>query len=119
VAPLTRRENFIENFSTALGLSGVIEFISGLMVIMTWLHFSVPLGLNADVSSSCDVELYDPSCNINHGFGSTQEWAPKNERYLTTDIHFKYHEVQTYKRIPDSHRDIFRDSHWTLDRLIR
>jgi hypothetical protein len=52
VAFLTRRENFIEKFSAALGfLSGVIAFLSGLIVTMTWLHFSVPLGLNVDVSS--------------------------------------------------------------------
>jgi hypothetical protein len=66
-----------------------------------------------------DVELYDPSCNNNHGSGGTQEWPPKNKRYLMTDIHFEYHEVHRHKRIPDSHRDIFCDSHWTLDRLIR
>jgi hypothetical protein len=35
-------------------------------------------------------ELYDPSCNINCGSGSTQEWPPKNERYLTIDIHLEY-----------------------------
>jgi hypothetical protein len=36
-----------------------------------------------------DVELYDPSCNIKCGSGGTQEWPPKNERYLMTDIHLK------------------------------
>jgi hypothetical protein len=52
VAFLTRREKFIEKFLTALGfLSGVIAFLSGLIVTMTWLHFSVPLGLNVGVSS--------------------------------------------------------------------
>jgi hypothetical protein len=52
VAFLTRRENFVENFSAALGfLSGVIAFLSGLIMIMTWLYFLVPLGLNVDVSS--------------------------------------------------------------------
>jgi hypothetical protein len=52
VAFLTRRENFIENFSAALGfLLGVMAFRSGLIVIMTWLHCSVPLGLNVNVSS--------------------------------------------------------------------
>jgi hypothetical protein len=52
VAFLTRRENFIEKFSGALGfLLGVIAFLSGLIVTMTWLHFSVPLGLNVNVSS--------------------------------------------------------------------
>jgi hypothetical protein len=58
-----------------------------------------------------DVELYDPNCNINHGSGGTQEWPPKNEWYLTTDIHLEYHEVYRYERIPNSHRDIFHNSH--------
>jgi hypothetical protein len=62
-----------------------------------------------------DVELYEPSYNINRGSDGTQEWPPKNEWYLTTDIHFKYHEVHRHKRIPDSHRDIFRDSHQMPD----
>jgi hypothetical protein len=31
----------------------------------------------------------------------------------------KYHEVHRHEIIPDSHRNIFRDSHWTPDRLIR
>jgi hypothetical protein len=47
-----RRENFIEKLSAALGfLSGVIVFLSGPIMTMTWLHFLVPLGLNVDVSS--------------------------------------------------------------------
>jgi hypothetical protein len=45
-------ENFVEKFLVALCfLSGVITFLSGLIVTMTWLHFLVPLGLNVDVSS--------------------------------------------------------------------
>jgi hypothetical protein len=47
-----RRENFVPKFSVALGfLSGVIAFLFGLIVTITWLHFLVPLGLNVDVSS--------------------------------------------------------------------
>jgi hypothetical protein len=65
-----------------------------------------------------DVELYDPSYNINRGSCGTQEWPPKNEQYLTIDIYFEYHEVHRHKRIIDSHRDIFHDSHWMPDRLI-
>jgi hypothetical protein len=65
-----------------------------------------------------DVEHYCPSCNINRGSGGTQEWPSKNERYLTIDSHFEYHEVHKHERILDSHRDTFRDSHWTPDRLI-
>jgi hypothetical protein len=49
---LTRRENFIEKFSAVLGfLSGVIAFLFGPIVTMTWLHFLVPFGLNVNVSS--------------------------------------------------------------------
>jgi hypothetical protein len=52
LAFLTRRENFVEKFSAALDfLSSAIAFLFGLIVTMTWLHFSVPLGLNVDVSS--------------------------------------------------------------------
>jgi hypothetical protein len=58
-----------------------------------------------------DAELFDPSYNNNHGSGGTQEWPPKNEWYLTSNIHFEYHEVHMHERIPYSHRDIFRDSH--------
>jgi hypothetical protein len=47
-----------------------------------------------------DVELYDPSCNNNRGSRGTQEWPPKNERYLMTDIHFEYHEVHRHEIIP-------------------
>jgi hypothetical protein len=46
------RENFVEKFSHVQSfLSGVIAFLSGLIMTMTWLHFLVPLGLNVDVSS--------------------------------------------------------------------
>jgi hypothetical protein len=65
-----------------------------------------------------DAELYDPSCNINRGSGSTQEWPLKNERYLTTHIHLVYHKVHRYEGIPNSHRDMFRNSHWMPNRLI-
>jgi hypothetical protein len=93
------QENFIEKFSAALCfLSGVIAFLSGLNMTMTWLHFLVPLGL----LFPADVKLDDPSCNISRGSGGTQEWPPKNERYLTTHIHFEYHEVHRHERIHDS-----------------
>jgi hypothetical protein len=49
---LTRRENFIEKFSAALDfLSGAIAFLSSLILTMTWLHYSAPLGLNVNVFS--------------------------------------------------------------------
>jgi hypothetical protein len=52
MAFLMRRENFLENFSAALGfLSDVIAFRSSLIVTMTLLQYSVPLGLNVNVSS--------------------------------------------------------------------
>jgi hypothetical protein len=45
-------ENFVEKFLVVLGfLSGVITFLSSLIVTMTWLHFLVPLGLNVNVTS--------------------------------------------------------------------
>jgi hypothetical protein len=49
---LAHQENFIEKFLATLGfLSGVIAFLSSLIVTMAWLHFLVPLGLNVNVSS--------------------------------------------------------------------
>jgi hypothetical protein len=49
---LTRPKNFIEKFLAVLGfLSGVIAFLSGLIMTTTWLHFLVPLGLNVNVFS--------------------------------------------------------------------
>jgi hypothetical protein len=46
------QEIIVEKFLAALGfLLGVIAFLSGLIMTMTWLHFSVSLGLNVDVSS--------------------------------------------------------------------
>jgi hypothetical protein len=45
-------ENFVEKFLAMMGfLSGVIAFLSDLIVTMTWLHFLVRLGLNVKVSS--------------------------------------------------------------------
>jgi hypothetical protein len=49
---LTCREKFVEKSSAALDfLSGVIAFLSNLVVTMTWLPYSVPLGLNVNLSS--------------------------------------------------------------------
>jgi hypothetical protein len=49
---LTRPENFVEKFLAMLGfVSGVIAFLPGLIVTITWLHFLVPLGFNVNVSS--------------------------------------------------------------------
>jgi hypothetical protein len=101
-------------------LIGCHSILSCLIVTMTWLHFLVRLGLNVDVSSFLlMLSFYDPSCNINRCSGGTQEWPPKNKRYLMSHIHFKYHKVHRHERIPDSHQDIFLNSHWTSDRLIR
>jgi hypothetical protein len=51
VAFLVHRENFGGKISVALGfISGVISFRSGWIMTMTWLHCSVPLGLNVNVS---------------------------------------------------------------------
>jgi hypothetical protein len=52
VAFLTPLENFVEKFLAVLGfLTGVIAFLSSLILTMTWLHFFLPLGLNMNVSS--------------------------------------------------------------------
>jgi hypothetical protein len=52
MAFLTYQENFIEKFLAVLGfLSSVIGFLSSLIMTMTWLHCSAPLGLNVNVSS--------------------------------------------------------------------
>jgi hypothetical protein len=49
---LTHPKKFVEKILATLGfLSGVIAFLSGLIVTMTWLHLLVPLGLNVNVSS--------------------------------------------------------------------
>jgi hypothetical protein len=57
-----------------------------------------------------EVELDDPTCNINRGPSGTKEWPPKNKWYLTTDIPLEYHEVHRYEIIPDSLWDIFLNS---------
>jgi hypothetical protein len=108
VAFLTRQENFVEKLLAALGfLLGVIAFRSGLIVTMTWLHDSVPFGLNVNVSSFPRMLSFMIPA-------ATSIKAPvvlKNEQCLMTDIHLEYYEVHRYKRIPDPHRDIFRNSH--------
>jgi hypothetical protein len=120
VAFLTHRENFVEKFSAALGfLSGVIAFLSSLIVTMTWLHFSVCLGLNVDVSSF----LLMLSFLIRAATSIVTPMVLKNglqriSGYLMTDINFEYHEVHMHERIPNSHRDIVRYLQWTPDRLI-
>jgi hypothetical protein len=52
VAFLTHPKKFVEKNMAVLGfISGVIAFLSDLIVTMTWLHFLVPVGLNVNVSS--------------------------------------------------------------------
>jgi hypothetical protein len=95
VAFLTHREKFI----AVLGiLSGVIAFLSGLIVTMTWLHFLVPFGLNLNVSSF----LLMLSFMILAATSIVALVVLKNE-------------VHKHKRIPDSLWDIFHDSHWMSD----
>jgi hypothetical protein len=96
------QENFVEKSSAALDfLPGVIAFLSGLIVTMTWLHFSVPFGLNVNVSSSQPMLSF----MILAATSIVALVVLKNE-------------VHGHERIPDSLWDIFRDSHWTLDQLI-
>jgi hypothetical protein len=92
-------------------LIGVIAFLSSVIVTMTWLHCSAPLGLNVNVSSfPLMLSFMIPAATSIVALA-----VLKNEWYLTTDIHLEYHEVHRYERIPDSHWDIFHNSHWTSD----
>jgi hypothetical protein len=122
VAFLSCQENFDENFSAALGfLLGVIAFCSGLIVTMTWLHYLVPLGLNVNVSSfllMLSMMILAVTSIVAPAVLKNAPPPPKNKRCLKTDIHLEYHKLHGYERIPDSHRDIFRNSYWMPDRLI-
>jgi tellurite resistance protein TehA-like permease len=96
------RENFIDKSLAALGfLLGVITFLSSLIMTMTWLHFSIPFGLNVSVFSF----LLMLSFMILAATSIVALVVLKNE-------------VNWHERIPDSLQDIFHDSHWTLNRLI-
>jgi hypothetical protein len=102
VAFLTCRENFVEKSSATLGfLPGVIAFLSGLIMIMTWLHFSVPFGLNVNVSS----------------FLLMLSFMIVVATSIVTLVVLK-NKVHRHERIPDSLWDSFHDSHWMPDRLI-
>jgi hypothetical protein len=120
VAFLTCQENFGKKFLAALGfISGVKAFHSGLIVTMTWLHCSVPLGLNVNVSSfPLMLSLMIPTATSIVAPAVLKNAPPKNKRCMMTDIHLEYHEVHGYERILDSHRDIFCNSHRMPDRLI-
>jgi hypothetical protein len=65
-----------------------------------------------------DVELYDPSCNINRGSGGTQDGRVSLNTTHSWEAILEYHKVHMHERIPDSHWDMFRDSHRKPDRLI-
>jgi hypothetical protein len=62
-----------------------------------------------------DVELYDPSCNINRGSGGTQDGCLSSDTTYSWEAILEYHEVHRHKRIYDFHWDIFRGSHWKPD----
>jgi hypothetical protein len=107
-----------------LGYAGLFIRCHSIPLRSDYDHYLVALFDTLGFECECllfpaDVELYDTSCNINHASGGTQEWPPKNEWYLMLDIHLEYHKVHRYERIPNSHRDIFHNSHWTPDQLIR
>jgi hypothetical protein len=65
-----------------------------------------------------DVELYDPSCNINRGSGGTQDGCLLSDTAHSWEAILEYHEVYMHERIPNSHRDIFHDSHCKPNQLI-
>jgi hypothetical protein len=62
-----------------------------------------------------DVELYDPSYNINRGSGGTQDGCLSLDTAHSLEAILEYHEVHMHERIPDSHWDIFYGSHWKPD----
>jgi hypothetical protein len=78
---------FRRKFSAALGFwSSVIAFLSGLIMTMTWLHFSVPMDLNVNVSSFllmlsfmilAAAAIMAPIVLKN----ASQEWAVSNDRH--------------------------------------
>jgi hypothetical protein len=108
-------ENFVEKFFAALGfLSGVIAFLSGLIMTLTWLHFLVPLGLTVNVSSF----LLMLSFMILDATSIVALVVLKMDVCCQIPLILEYHEVHRHERIPYSHRDIFRGSHWKSDRLI-
>jgi hypothetical protein len=91
-----------------MGCIGLLNGCHSILLRSDHDHYLVALFGTLGFECECllfpaDVELYDPSYNINCGLGGTQEWPPKNERYLTTDIHLEYHKVHRYERIFDSH----------------
>jgi hypothetical protein len=66
-----------------------------------------------------DVELYDPSGNINRASGGTQDGRLSSNTAHSWETILEYHEVHKHERNPDSHWDIFRSFHWKPNRLIR
>jgi hypothetical protein len=119
VAFLTRPENFIEKFLAALGfLSCVIASLSVLIVNMTWLHFLVPLGLNVNVSSF----LLMLSFMILAATSVVALVVLKMDVYHQIPLILGRPFLNTMKligmKVPNSHRDVFRGSHWKSDRLI-
>jgi hypothetical protein len=99
IAFLTHRENFSKKFSSALGfLSSVMAFYSGLIVAMTWLHCSAPLGLNVNVSSILlMLSLMIPTATSIMALAVLKNGLPRISIYLEN------HEVHEYERIPNSH----------------
>jgi hypothetical protein len=50
-----------------------------------------------------DVELYDPSCNINRGSAGTQDGCLSSGTAHSWGAILEYHEVYRHERILDSH----------------
>jgi hypothetical protein len=50
-----------------------------------------------------DVELYDPSCNINRGSGGTQDGCLSSGTTHSWEAILEHHEVPRHERISDSH----------------
>jgi hypothetical protein len=93
-------------------ISDVIAFLSGQIMTMTLLHFFGTLGFECEcLLFHGDVELYDPSRNINRGSGGTQDRCLSSDTAHSWEAILEYHEVHRHERIPNSHHDIFRGSH--------
>jgi hypothetical protein len=50
-----------------------------------------------------DVEIYDPSCNINRGSGGTQDRCMSSDTAHSWETNLEYHKVHRHERIPNSH----------------
>jgi hypothetical protein len=106
-----------------LGCAGLLIGCHGIPLWSDLDHHLVSLFGTLGFECECllfpiDVEIYDPSCNINHGSGGTQDGYLLSDAAHSWEAILQYHEVHKHERTPDSHQYIFCGSHWKPDRLI-